>query len=142
MELAVVLAITVVVAAIAIPRYFAAAANYRAKVAAYRIAADMAMARSKARACGASQSVVFTVAFNEYSVPGLSHLDRGDGGYKVSLADEPYKAELVSASFGGSSQATFNGYGIPLSGGSVTVKVGSMQKTVVLDAATGEATVQ
>ena len=142
LELAVVLAITVVVAAIAIPRYSAAIANYRAKAAAYRIASDMAMARNKARAGSATQSVVFTVASNEYSIPGLPHLDRTGQEYEVSLADEPYRAELVSASFGGSSQATFNGYGIPASGGSVTVRVGSVQRTVVLDADTGEARVQ
>ena len=49
------------------------------------------------------------------------------------MSDEPYLATLVSANFGGNNYVTFDGYGVPEFGGSVTVGVGAYRKTITVD---------
>ena len=141
-ELIVVIAVIAVAAAIAVPRYTSSLSRYRADMAARRIAADLGLARSRAKVKGATQTVLFTLASDSYTLPGVAGLDRPSDPYTVVVSAEPYKADLVSASFGGSTTASFNGYGAPAAGGSVVVQAGATQKTVLLDAGTGEAKVQ
>ncbi|MEI7835192.1 MAG: GspH/FimT family protein [Planctomycetota bacterium] len=141
-ELVVVAAIVAVTAAIAVPRYTNSLCRYRADLAARRIAADLVMARNHAKVQGAAQTVLFTLANDSYTLPGVAGLDRPTDPYTVVFSAEPYKADLISASFGGSPNVSFNGYGVPAAGGSVVVQGGSVQKTVLLDAGTGEAKVQ
>lgn len=141
-ELVVVVAVVAVAAAIAVPRYTSSLSRYRADMAARRIAADLGMARNRAKVQGATQTVVFTPTTETYTLPGVAGLDNPSATYTVVISSDPYKADLVSASFGGSATASFNGYGAPAAGGSVVVQAGSTQKTVLLDANTGEAKVQ
>jgi len=62
--------------------------------------------------------------------------------YLTSLASGPYQATLASVNFGGMSQVVFSGYGLPSSTGTVVVQAGAVQKTIVVAALTGKATVQ
>ena len=141
-ELALILAIVAVIAAIAAPRYATSVARYRAEAAATRMAADLSLARSRARATSASQAVVFTIRSSEYSLPGAPDLKNSASEYRVVLSEAPYQARLVSADFGGDTQVVFDGYGVPDSGGSVVLRVGAIQRVVVLDGHSGRATVQ
>ena len=141
-ELVVVIVVVAVTAAIAVPRYTSSLSRYRADMAARRVAADLGLARSRAKVTGAAQTVLFTLANDSYTLPGVAGLDRPSDPYTVVVSAEPYRADLISASFGGSTTASFNGYGAPAAGGSVVVQAGTTQKTVLLDAATGEAKVQ
>ena len=141
-ELVVVAAIVAVTAAIAVPRYTSSLSRYRADMAARRVAADLGMARNRAKVQGTTQTVLFTVSNDSYTLPGLPALDRPSDPYTVVISATPFLADLVSASFGGSTTASFNGYGAPAAGGSVVVQAGAIQKTVLLDANTGEAKVQ
>ena len=50
--------------------------------------------------------------------------------------------EILAPVLSGDAQVVFDGYGMPDSGGTVIVQWGSIQKTVVLDADTGKASVQ
>ena len=88
-----------------------------------------------------SQTVQFDVAGNSYRLIGVPDQDRPGVEYAVSLSNEPYRAEIISADFGGDGLVVFDGYGTPDSGGTVIVQWGSIQKTVVLDADTGKANV-
>jgi prepilin-type N-terminal cleavage/methylation domain-containing protein len=142
LELVIVLAIVAIVAGIAAPRYQASAARYRAESAARRVACDLGLARARARAASASQTVAFSVAAGEYTIVGMSDPDRPAQPYRVVLGEEPYRARLLSAQFGGVEQVTFNGFGVPGSAGSVVVEAGGFQKTVTLDVESGKATVQ
>ena len=142
LELVIVLAILVILAAIAAPRYAAALARYRAQTAAQRVAADLKFARANARR--ASQSVTVTVdpGTDRLRIGNLPGLDPPSGQYVTAFGAAPYRADVVSAGFGGDGTVVFDGYGTPDSGGSVVVRVGTVQKTVVLNADTGEAAVQ
>lgn len=142
LELVVIVAIIATAAAIATPRYINALTNYRAEGAGRRIIADLELARETARSTSAAVTVTFNVAGNRYTIPGVASLDKPGHDAIVDLADEPYTARLDAADFGGDAVVIFDGYGIPDSGGTVTVTCGGSTKIVTLDLTTGVSTVQ
>ena len=139
-ELVIVIAITGMLAAVAVPRMASAIANHHLNNAAQRIITDIAYAQRRAKIGSMEQEIVFDSDRNAYSLPGVTHLDRSTGTYTVDLADEPYGAEIVEADFDGDETLTFDGYGVPDSGGWVTIRVGPQQMTVNVDAVSGKAT--
>jgi prepilin-type N-terminal cleavage/methylation domain-containing protein len=141
-ELALVLAIISVLAGIAAPRYARSLARYRADMAARRIAADLSLAQSRARSSSTSQAIVFDVTNNQYTIPGLANPDNRSQTYVVNLKDEPYLATIGTASFGGASTLTFNGYGDPANSGSITITSGDWTKTITLSGDTGSISIQ
>jgi prepilin-type N-terminal cleavage/methylation domain-containing protein len=142
-ELVLVLAILATLAAIAVPRYAAASARYRAEAAASRLAADLLLAQRRAVNTCAAQSVTFDVAGAAYQLPGTPDLNNSAAAaYQVRLSAEPYTAKFDAVSFGGATQAVFDGYGKPAAGGTVTIRVGGVVKTVSLDADSGKVSVQ
>lgn len=134
-------AIIGMLAVVAVPRYGRAIARQRVDAAARRIAVDLALARRQARMTGAGQEVRFDINSNGYRLIELSDMDRSNREYAVPLGEEPYLATLTSADFAGSGTVTFDGYGVPDSGGQVVVQVGEYEKTITLNAETGQATV-
>jgi type II secretion system protein H len=142
LELVLVSAIIAVFAAIAVPRYGRASTRYQVDLAARRVAADLRQAQSYAKTTGASQTVTFSVAAGRYQLMNVRPLDGVSGAYTVDLTGEPYTARLVSANFNGLARVVFNGWGLPDSGGSVTVAVGLQQQTVLVDGETGQIGVQ
>ncbi len=48
------------------------------------------------------------------------------------LDQAPYHVRIIAADFGGDSSVQFNGYGMPDTGGSVTVESGGQQRTVTI----------
>jgi len=142
LEILLVLAIIVTLAAIATPRYAASLTRYRADLAARRIIGDIEQARLGAKAASTSISIEFFVGDNKYEIPGLSPLNGSSGSYIVELSARPYEAKLVSAYFSGDAELIFNGWGMPDSSGTVILTVGSEQRTITVDGETGKATVQ
>lgn len=141
-ELVLVVAITMILAAIAAPRYGSAAGRYRADLAARRVADDLRLAQAHARLTSASCTVNFTPATEQYQLAGVASLDGGAGDYTVDLRTDPYDAGITSADFGGPATVVFSGWGLPNSGGSVVVTAGSETRTVVVDGQTGQVSVQ
>jgi prepilin-type N-terminal cleavage/methylation domain-containing protein len=141
-ELALVLAIAGIMFAIAAPRYGQAVDRYRADISAKRVAADLILAKTRARTASHSQSVTFDRSTGTYTLPGEASPDHPSSTYSVDLRKAPYQASLVAASFSGTSAITFNGYGVPDSAGSVTVQAGSSRRTVAVSANSGEITIQ
>ena len=141
LELVTVLTIIGVMAAIGAPRYASSLALYRTQAAAKRVAADVALARQRARNTSVGQTIVFDAAGSAYTLSGTKGLN-GQAAYAVALSAEPYAAKIVSAAFNSSASLGFDRYGQPTSGGSVVVRSGGFTKTVVVDASTGLASVQ
>ena len=143
-DLTLLVIVTGVTAAMALPRYANAAANFRAAQAAQRVAADLALARWAGRSTSTAtgSTVTFTVAAATYAVAGVAGPTGPASAYAVSLGSDPYRATIVSASFGGAATVTFDRYGQPSSGGTVVVAVGVTQKTITLDATSGLASIQ
>ena len=123
---------------IALPRYAGFVANQHLEGAARRLTADLSLAQRQARRSSASQTVTFDVARNRYQLVGMKHPDHPSQPFDIGLGDEPYRARIVSASFGRDATLIYDGFGKPDSGGQVVIAVGAYQKTVQVDVGTGK----
>ncbi len=134
-----VLIIIGILAGMAVPRFSSALAMQRADAAARRITVDLALAQRQATSSNVDQTVRFDPTLSEYWLVGMPHPDHPSLEYKVSLRQEPYGVVLVSADFGGDKEIIFDIYGMPDSGGSVVIRVGSGVRIITVDAETGKA---
>jgi hypothetical protein len=116
--------------------------RHQADLTARRVATDLRQAQSYAQTTSASCKVTFYATTEKYTLNGVASLDGTPGNYQVALTADPYEAKIVSANFGGGGEITFDGWGVPSSGGSVVVSVGSEQRTIAVDSATGQVTIQ
>jgi type II secretory pathway pseudopilin PulG len=132
-----VMVILAILSAIAVPRYAGFVANQQLEGAARRLTADLSLAQRQARRSSASQTVVFDVANSKYQLVGMKHPDHPTQPFEVCLKDEPYRARIVSASFGGDATLVFDGFGAPDTAGTVVIAVGAYQKTINVDLGTG-----
>lgn len=142
MELVMVMALAGIFAAIAVPRYGNALSRYRVDLAAKRIAADLALAQHRAKVAGASRTVTFNVASSSYQLAAIADFQKPSVNYSVNLTQSPYVAKLISVNLGGDSSIVFNGYGMPDSGGTLTVASGVHERVIIVNATTGEAKIQ
>src|SRR4051794_9808393 len=134
-ELMLVIAIIAVVGAIALPRYSNSLHAYRANLAAKRIAMDLQMAQFRARSLSTTRTVAFTLSSSSYQIAGETDLVKSSATYSVTLSDLPYRATITSAQFGttaGTSSITFNGFGMPNNGGSITLTSGNVNKIITV----------
>lgn len=129
-------------AGIALPHYVDSIQHYRLDLAAQRIVADLALAQSRANNSSTSVTLSFSTASNSYQIIGLPAFDGPGTTYTVNLSGAPYYVQLISATFGSSSQIVFDGYGTPTQGGSVVITLGTEQHTVTLDGTSGKAEIQ
>jgi prepilin-type N-terminal cleavage/methylation domain-containing protein len=145
-ELVIVVAAVAVLSAIAVPKYSSSMNRYRVEMAAKRLIADFALARSAARASANGQVIDFSTPTNGYTFTGLAAPDGRSGDYTVNLADEPYKVKISSVKFGTATPAatsvTFTRFGQPTLDGLIVISSGSYSKTVGLDSITGRAEVR
>ncbi len=141
-DLVMAMAVIVIVAAIATPRYANALTRYRAEAAARRVVADLTLARQTAKSTSSSRTVEFDATKHSYLIPNVRELDTAGTMYRVQLQDPPYQAQVISVDLGGDWQIIFDGIGIPDTGGFVIVQAGDHQYTVVVDPETGAAEVQ
>ena len=136
------LAITAIFAAVAAPRYGRASGRYRADLAARRVAADLRLAQSCAKATSSARTVSFSMTLDRYQLLNVPSPDGAPGDYTVVLTVEPYRADLTGANFNNTPQVIFNGWGLPDHGGTVTLAAGAEQRTVVVDGGTGKVSLQ
>jgi type II secretory pathway pseudopilin PulG len=141
-ELVIVTLIISIVSAVAVPRYANSVGRYRADSAARRVAADLNLARAKAKSASATRNVTFNTAAGMYTLSGVRDLDHSANPYTVNLAGAPYYVKITFADFGGVPQAQFDMYGTALWGGTVKVRTGDYERTVSLVKADGSITVQ
>lgn len=145
-DLVITVLIVGILAAVAAPRFAAAAAAMRTEAVARRIAADLNYARRTAILTSRETSVNFALSPAGYVMTGVTNPDRPAEAYQVSLSDLDAGASLASASFNGSALVSYNSYGRPivsgaaLTAGSVDVSVLGGSRTVVVDPNSGEAT--
>ncbi len=134
-ELSLVMAITVVIGVIAVPRYAMAQARYRADSAARRIAADLAATQQQAAAASGARAIVFAVGGSTYSIrSGAVEASA------VSLAGEPYRAAIGVADCGGDATLAIDGYGRVDSAGTIEVQAGSVGRRLKIEAGSGHVT--
>jgi len=132
-ELLMAITIMVIGTAIVWPRYGRAVASYRADSAARRVAQDLKLASTFARQRSQSRLVTFNAT--GYYITGLRPLDGVGIQYVVNLSQEPYRCTLRGVDFAGTTQVSFDGYGVPVTAGVVRLQSGSTLRTVIMDAA-------
>lgn len=136
LELMIVTMVMGIMAAVAAPRFAESVQYHRLEMAAKRVVADLESARSIAYTTGTSPTVRFDVNGAIYQLVGLSNPDRPTQlNYTVDLTDAPYHCEFKSTF----SVLTYNGHGLPSSGGEIVIKSGGLQRTVTVNATTGRA---
>ena len=135
LELLCALGIIAAMAAAGTPKFARSIAARRADSAARRVAADIEWLRAAARLTSTSQSMTFNTSTNSYSLAGFTSPDVPGAAYSVNLASSTYKSTMTSVSFAGSTSLSFSGYGVPSSGGTVSLKSGKTTRTVTVDAA-------
>jgi prepilin-type N-terminal cleavage/methylation domain-containing protein len=140
-ELVMVLAIIAVFSAIAFPRFTSSMVRYRVDSAAQRLAADLYHARQTAIATSQVVRIEFYIADDLYIIWGVRDIDFPDYTYAVAMDDPPYRIDIASANFGGSTVVQFDQYGRPSASGTVVVQIGTARRTVSLNQTTGKATV-
>lgn len=130
------------IAAMAAPRWAAATQRYQLDLAAQRVAADLAMVKSRTNLISAPITVFFDTGSATYRIAGVPDPDHlGSLIYIVTLSASPYRATIVSAAFGNSPQITYDGYGMPKQTGSVVIAIGNGRRTITIDA-NGRTTIQ
>lgn len=137
-ELVMVLSIMAMFGAMAVPRFANFFAQQRAESSVRRIETDLALARRQAKLTGSQRTVDFDLSRDRYTLPGIADPNHPDRTYVVDLSQPPYEASIVSADFGGTAVATFDGYGATLYGGTVVIEVGAYRYTAQLDGPTIE----
>lgn len=141
-ELVLTMVIIGLVAAMAVPRYADALARYRVEAAANRVVAFLENAQTQAASSSSDVTVWFRVYHNQLEITARATAYDPTLTYQTPLDEEPYFCDIVSANFGGNHYLVFDGYGQPNSGGTATLRVGGLTRTVTLNADTGEATIQ
>lgn len=142
-ELIIVVMVMGILTAVAVPRFAEMLSYHRVESAAGRVKADLTLARRQALSSSADVNVFFYIGANWYMLSeDVKGLVASPNGYRVYLAKPPYEVSIVSAQFGNSTAAVFNGYGVPAEGGQVVVASGGYARTINLDGQTGEATIQ
>jgi Tfp pilus assembly protein FimT len=136
-ELAVVVFILGILAAVAAPRYGDSVSRYRVDAAAQRIAAELERARQTAQTKSQTVSIAFNTAGENYTVTGVRSLDGNTATYTVNVPTNFPNTDVTAASFGGDAVLLFNGFGIPDSGGSVVIQNGAYSRTIAVAATTG-----
>lgn len=140
-ELTTVVLIVAILTAVAAPKFVGAYHHQRVEAAAARIQADLNLARQTAIARSKAQAVVFDSSANNYTLAGLNDLNRRSDTYSVDLSASPYEVALAADSVGSDGTLTFNIYGVPNAGGTLTVSDGRYAQTVTIDAVTGKAAI-
>ena len=145
-----------ILAAVASPRFAEALNYYRVEAAAACIAADLNYVRRYAVNTSAKRAITFTVdkksshAYKTSGATGVPDPNHPANNLIVDFKQKMPGVDLVSATFDGTNEITFNQYGLPLAGdpltsltsGTIVISHGTSQRTIVLDPATGKATVQ
>ncbi len=132
LELAMVLAVIAVVAAIAAPRYSHSLERWRVDTAARLVASDLALAGVHARATSTPTPVVFDSAALSYQITGLRDLKTGSVDRVVRL-DQPTRLRNLAADFGGDATLVFDGFGVPDTDGQVVLSCGSHSRIVAVE---------
>jgi prepilin-type N-terminal cleavage/methylation domain-containing protein len=139
-ELAIVVLIIGVLAAVAVPTFFDSLLFHQVESAARRVKSDLELARQTARLTSTTQSLTFTGPRYTLS-SGIRSLDNPLDDYVVDLSAAPFYMERVTADFSGSGDVSFDGYGAPNSGGTIELQLKSLKCVVKVDEVTGEVTI-
>lgn len=125
------------IAGLALPAYGSAVARYRLQSAVHQLRQDMDRSVAYARATGNPVTIVFDTGSHVVTFNGMPAGTVGGPDLKLDLNDGPRGANISAAAFGGNPFYTISGYGVPSSGGSVTLRKAGAAGVLTVDRTTG-----
>ena len=138
-----------IIAAIATPNYIASLDRYRVEMAVKRMSNDLQLTQCSARQTNSTKSIMFTLSDSAYTMVGITSLDRPSASYSLKLTDSPYQVRMVGLvdstkpnQSPTSVTVTFNRFGLPDRGVTITVGSGSRTQLVQVAADSGKVKIQ
>lgn len=131
-ELAIVVLILGILAAVGAPKFTESLMRARIDSAAKRVAADIRYAQSVARSKSTNQVISFAVGTDGYSLTAVSDLNHAEANYDVNLSGQTPGVTIQSADFGGTTNLTYTHYGQPVEGGTVVLQSSTHQATITV----------
>lgn len=131
LEIVVVVSIIAIASAIAVPQFSSSISRARVTSAAHRIIADLA--RARARAIAQSKDVTITFGRVAYQVVGDQRATQRAIPPVVELAQSPYYTQVQIVDFAGADSITYDMFGQPSAGGSITISSGSQSLVLKID---------
>jgi prepilin-type N-terminal cleavage/methylation domain-containing protein len=135
LEIVVVVSIIAIASAIAVPQLSSSISRARVTSAAQRIIADLA--RARARAIAQSKGVTITFGRVAYEVAGDQRATQRAIPPIVELAQSPYYTQVQIVDFAGAASITYDMFGQPSAGGSITISSGSQSLVIKIDEGCG-----
>jgi prepilin-type N-terminal cleavage/methylation domain-containing protein len=137
-ELVCVVVILAILGTIAAPRLSNAWRRQRLEMTARRVMTDIQLARTQAIRDKANTIISFDIANRRYTLQGQAGNRVSSGTYTVDLRRRgDRRIQLIEADFGGSPQVTFNQFGVPTTGGTITLGDGVERQTLTVSSTTG-----
>ncbi|HMO24637.1 MAG TPA: prepilin-type N-terminal cleavage/methylation domain-containing protein [Tepidisphaeraceae bacterium] len=131
LEVVTVVTVLGIVAAIAVPLFAKTTARQRVSLAAARVAADLKYASTLARETSIARTV--TISGRVLTITPMT-----PGFPATRLDDWPFTLEQAVADFAGATEVTFDSWGMPQKSGNIVLGLGAYQRTVTVNATTGE----
>lgn len=132
-ELILVVSIVGVVSAIALPRLGSVLDTHRVDQAAARLANDLELLRTAARARSTTTTLTVNGKFSEWTLSGTKDPAAADPDSTVRLAEAPYFASFDSSVTPGELVLTFNPSGIPSQTYRFTIRSGAQSRSVTIN---------
>ncbi len=139
-DLAITILVIGILTAVAVPKFADTMQRQRLSSAIRQVTADIELARRHARATSGNETLTISIANETYTFSSVKDPNHHSQLKSIDLTEAPFKAQIVSSDFNGSSDLTFNTYGAPTSGGSIVLKCGSYETTITVAADTGATT--
>ncbi len=140
-ELVMVISILGITAAIALPRFSHANANYRLKAAANRVIQDFNLAIKQSQSISQNVTILFNKNNHSYQITNLPSLNDPTKTYQVELKHHPYQVKIraVIMTAGGNS-LLINPMEQLRKSGTITLQYGNKTRSISFDADTNLAT--
>ena len=139
LELIIVIVLMGILGSVGTMKFVDSLSYHRVNAAALRLSTDINAMQRQARVTAQTTSVQLGMPSNSYTLIGVQNPDRPAlANPVVSLQDGVLKATFGTISLtGGGTTITFNGYGIPNKGGTITLQSGSATKQVSVSGTSG-----
>lgn len=140
MELAVVLLIMGIAAAVAVPSFYSSLQYHELETAARRLVFDLEQARHVARVRSEMQTLTFDTPKHYVLSSGVQSLKSTGEVYRVDLSESPYELDAVTLNLGGATAVSFDGYGNSTTSGTIILRRGNATRTLTLNGLAGTTT--
>lgn len=126
-----------ILAAIAMPKYAESILKFRSESAYRRIQQDIILAQRRSRQTNTACTITFSTSSDNYTISGLTSMDRPSATYTVALGQSPYQSDIVGLATSAQPNSSlttlaivFDRFGMPNQGASITISAGGVNRII------------